>query len=527
MRKIYCIMTIALLVCSCNTGQTSKALTDLDEVIRQAEVFDEEFSQKADVLRKNYHAVVTDEQKWLYADSLYNLYYCNSLDSSLFYLSQMRLHAVSAQQKLRTRMSELTISMARMNDEESLEDFHSLDTAGLLTNDDIRKAYYSTGISLYYQLYKSQLPPEEKVACRQTLQALRAQYIYLDTESFYAQKIIAQYDRDNGDYQASLNRFMDIYVRETDHHERASTAYNIATIHKYLGNDDERIVWLAKSAEEDFRSAGKDYLSLYELALMLYDRGKYIEANKYIERNLADAFFGNFNSRYISSGKAHILVNDAERLRARNQMILMTVIICVLVVMMLMMTGLLKYSANQRKRIKEQRDMLRRINDEVSQLNGNLRDANKIKDNYVFRYMEMSIRYLDRFDDFRNHIRSVAHSKGLEEAMKHLRSREDMYQEYDNFYTVFDETFLGIYPDFVQKVNALLREDARFPVPTTRVLRTELRVLAAIRLGITESGKIASFLKCAPPTVYTYRAKLRNSAICDKEKFEDLVQEIQ
>ena len=102
-----------------------------------------------------------------------------------------------------------------------------------------------------------------------------------------------------------------------------------------------------------------------------------------------------------------------------------------------------------------------------------------------------------------------------------------MYQEYDNFYTIFDETFLGIYPDFVQKVNALLREVARFPVPTTRVLRTELRVLAAIRLGITESGKIASFLKCAPPTVYTYRAKLRNSAICDKEKFEDLVREIQ
>ena len=414
-----------------------------------------------------------------------------------------------------------------MNNEESLEDFHNLDTAALLTDDNIRKAYYSTGIALYYQLYKSELPTEEKVACRQTLQALRAQYIYLDTESFYAQKIIAQYDRDNGDYQAALDRFMDIYVRETDHHERASTAYNIATIHKYLGNDDVRIVWLAKSAEEDFRSAGKDYLSLYELALMLYDRGKYIEANKYIERNLADAFFGNFNSRYINSGKAHVLVNDAERHRARSKMILMTVIICALVIMMIIMSVLLKYSADQRKRIKEQRDMLHIANEEVGQLNRNLLDANKIKDNYVFRYMEMSIRYLDSFDDFRNHIRSVAHSKGLEEAMKYLRSRDDMYQEYDNFYTIFDETFLGIYPDFVQKVNALLREDARFPISSSRVLRTELRVLAAIRLGITESGKIATFLKCAPPTVYTYRAKLRNSAICDKDKFEDLVRSIQ
>lgn len=439
----------------------------------------------------------------------------------------MAMHAHTPEQRFRTKLYELVINMVRMNHKETVEEYHALDTVGISADKENLKAYYSTGISLYYHLYKSELPPESKMVCRQTLQELRARYICLDAESFYSHKIMAQYDRENGDYQASLERLLDIYTRETDHHEKASTAYNIATIYKYLGNDDERIVWLAKSAEEDFRSACKDYLSLYELALMLYDRGKYIEANKYIERNLADAFFGNFNSRYISSGKAHVMVNDAERHRARSKMILMIVIICALVIMMIIMCVLLKYSADQRKRIKEQRDMLHIANEEVGQLNRNLLDANKIKDNYVFRYMEMSIRYLDRFDDFRNHIRFVAHSKGLEEAMKYLRSRDDMYQEYDNFYTIFDETFLGIYPDFVQKVNALLREDARFPISSSRVLRTELRVLAAIRLGITESGKIASFLKCAPPTVYTYRAKLRNSAICDKDKFEDLVRSIQ
>ena len=527
MRKIYCIMMSALLVCSCRHGQIGGALTDLDAVIRQEAVFNQEFDMKADAFRQHYNTAETAEQRWDHAHSLYNLYYSNSLDSSLFYLDRMHLHARDAHQKLRTQMSDLTIRMERMNDRGALDVFHRLDTIGLMSDHNIRKAYYSTGITIYYHLYKSELPPEEKVACRQTLQSLRAQYIYLDTESFYGQKILAQFDRDNGEYLTALERFMKIYDLEEDHHERASTAYNIATICKYTGDEDERIIWLARSAQEDFRSASRDYLSLYELALMLYDRGMYIEANKYIERNLADAFFGNFNSRYISSGKAHVMINDAERHRARSKMILMIAIICALVIMMIIMCILLKYSAVQRIRIKEQRDMLHIANEEVGQLNRNLLDANKIKDNYVFRYMEMSIRYLDRFDDFRNHIRSVAHSKGLEEAMKYLRSRDDMYQEYDNFYTIFDETFLGIYPDFVQKVNALLREDARFPISSSRVLRTELRVLAAIRLGITESGKIATFLKCAPPTVYTYRAKLRNSAICDKDKFEDLVRSIQ
>ena len=232
MRKIYCILTIALLVCSCNRGQIGKALTALDDVIRQSDVYEAEFIAKADDVKRHYRDAENEDLKWALADSLYQMYYCNNLDSSLFYLGRMKLHAVTRQQQLRTEMSALTIRMVRLNQEESIGQYHRLDTAGLLTDEDILKSYYSTGIALYYHLYKSDLPDERRVECRQALQKHRAQYIYLDTESFYAQKIIAQYDRDNGDYQEALDRFMDIYVRETDHHERASTAYNIATIHQ-------------------------------------------------------------------------------------------------------------------------------------------------------------------------------------------------------------------------------------------------------------------------------------------------------
>ena len=34
---------------------------------------------------------------------------------------------------------------------------------------------------------------------------------------------------------------------------------------------------------------------------------------------------------------------------------------------------------------------------------------------------------------------------------------------------------------------------------------------------------IASFLKCSLSTVYTYRAKLRNRALCPKDEFEDRI----
>lgn len=78
--------------------------------------------------------------------------------------------------------------------------------------------------------------------------------------------------------------------------------------------------------------------------------------------------------------------------------------------------------------------------------------------------------------------------------MRKLRSPSDVDRNYRDFYRIFDETFLGIFPDFVERVNELLEEPARFPVRSDGALSTELRILAVMRLGITDSGCIASFL---------------------------------
>ena len=76
-----------------------------------------------------------------------------------------------------------------------------------------------------------------------------------------------------------------------------------------------------------------------------------------------------------------------------------------------------------------------------------------------------------------------------------------------------------------KQVDALLLPEARIEPRSPRSLTTELRILAAIRLGITDSGRIARFLNCAPTTVYTYRTKLRNMAL-DREGFEERIRRI-
>ncbi|MDR1357720.1 MAG: hypothetical protein LBJ58_08640, partial [Tannerellaceae bacterium] len=55
---------------------------------------------------------------------------------------------------------------------------------------------------------------------------------------------------------------------------------------------------------------------------------------------------------------------------------------------------------------------------------------------------------------------------------------------------------------------------------------TELRVFALIRLGITDSSKIASFLRCSLQTVYNYRSKIKRSSLDDAVDLEEEIKKI-
>ena len=58
------------------------------------------------------------------------------------------------------------------------------------------------------------------------------------------------------------------------------------------------------------------------------------------------------------------------------------------------------------------------------------------------------------------------------------------------------------------------------------LLTTELRIYALIRLGISDSTKISTFLRYSMSTIYNYRSKIRNRARCDRNEFEDRVRNV-
>jgi DNA-binding CsgD family transcriptional regulator len=136
------------------------------------------------------------------------------------------------------------------------------------------------------------------------------------------------------------------------------------------------------------------------------------------------------------------------------------------------------------------------------------------------------VNYLDQFEQYRRSLAKLAMGLRVEELYKQIKSDEFIRQERKAFYTEFDKAFLEIFPHFIDNFNALLTDDKRVYPKSGDLLNTELRIFALIRLGVTDSNRIAHFLGYSLATVYNYRSKMRNRAVGDKDLFEKQVMKI-
>lgn len=110
--------------------------------------------------------------------------------------------------------------------------------------------------------------------------------------------------------------------------------------------------------------------------------------------------------------------------------------------------------------------------------------------------------------------------------MEKLLASADDDRELKKFYSNFDSTFLSLFPGFVESLNRLLVADRQVALNRDGSMSNELRTIALIRLGLADSEQIAGFLRRSVSTIYNYRVKMRNAAICPREEFEAKVMEI-
>ena len=87
----------------------------------------------------------------------------------------------------------------------------------------------------------------------------------------------------------------------------------------------------------------------------------------------------------------------------------------------------------------------------------------------------------------------------------------------------FDSAFLGIFPDFVDKVNSHMQDGYKLSLTPDGKMSTELRILALIRMGICKRKKIAKVLNMSVTTVYSYHSNLKKHSLHPDSSFDDVI----
>ncbi len=314
--------------------------------------------------------------------------------------------------------------------------------------------------------------------------------------------------------------------------ERAEIAYLLGRMYMDEGNKELQKKYYAISAITDVENSIKDNASLQSLALTFYKEGDIDQAFRFIEAAINDALFCNVRYRTVEGSTFYPIINASFQEKERNQKMEFRMYLILISILSVFLIAGIIYIYKQMKRVSKIRqelfqtnEKLSKLNNELQQANDNLFESNHIKEEYIAHFFDLCSTYIDKLENYRKSLHKKAANNQLDDLFKTLKSTGIVETELGELYKNFDTIFLNLYPTFVREFNVLLVQEEHIYPKQGELLNTELRIFALIRLGITDSVKIASFLRYSLRTVYNYRTKVRNKAI-SRDDFEEMVKEI-
>ena len=361
--------------------------------------------------------------------------------------------------------------------------------------------------------------------------------------------------RDSGKIQEALRiNSQRLAMTQPGTHEYAIVTFYRAIIYKSINNLDEFRHYLLLSATSDVKLAVMDQGSLWELANATNtdgDKKQLARSYEYIKFAWKSATIFNtpIRSRQIMPVLTTIEESYQKELAATNRNL--KIAICWTVLLVVIVMGLLFYVNKQRQRIAAAHQKQKKTNrelqtaneqlaqavnqlntaneslnhavEQLNEANESLNESNKMKEMYIGRFLRLCAVYVDKIETMRKRVVKLVKARELTQLLTQMQTDHEYVGE---LYDYFDSAFLKLFPNFVEEFNALLKPEERIVLEDDRKLTTTIRIFALIRLGIEDSSKIAEFLHYSVNTIYNYRAKTKNGALCDREEFENKVKEI-
>ncbi|MGM9846119.1 MAG: DUF6377 domain-containing protein [Muribaculaceae bacterium] len=305
----------------------------------------------------------------------------------------------------------------------------------------------------------------------------------------------------------------------------AQSAYALALTYKALGNNDKYKEWLINAAISDQVVPLKENLALQQLALFIKSTdGDLAKANHYLKIALDDAIFYNNRLRMVEiAEKIPDIVNDYQNaIEEKNDRL--SLYILIIGVLVLLLAGAVAFVQRQRQKVSKSKNDLSLLYDKLRLLNQQLSHTNDSREKYVSLFMDLCAAYIDKLNRFpvilKLKVKQISDIASV--ADRYIRPSETETKE---MFFNFDSAFLRLYPDFIAQFNSLLKDDCALYPKKGELLNTDLRIYALIRMGITDSNKIATLLFLSPQTIFNHRSQVRNRAI-RRDSFENEIANI-
>lgn len=516
--------------CSEKDRQIRDTLKELDDVISRQEEIESAKDSYIELIKGRYSEAMSPDEKYSIFDELYNEYYNYNIDSAIFYArTKLDIAFDAAEQDLvddaildiadRYVMSGMYLAAHDIISEISADRLDVL----------LVPRYYHIWHSLYTGLEDGCDDPVQKTEYRKLKQQYREQlFSLLGKDDISRLYVMADIYVDEGRADELLDTLNAKFNEDIPIHDKAVLSYIYANISDSYGHDDDATLYFAKSAIFDLMTPVHEYKSLYELASKLYDAGDIKRAYRYISRSINDAITANALINIQSINRSLPIISRSYHTQMLHNRRQLSVLSGILGIMAVLLIGAVIVTLREQRKARQAGKRTSEINEELKAINRKmeeyillLKESNNIKEIYIGRYIDLCSEYIGRMERYRSMLNRTARTEGFEAVRNALKSSEFIDKELNEFYEQFDATFLQLFPDFIKDLNALLQPDKRIELKTRDgIMTTELRIFALIRLGITDSVKIAEFLRRSVSTVYNYRVKMRNAALNSREDFE-------
>lgn len=539
-----CLCTICM--CRLHAADSSRAdslLLKLDQAIKERPIYMEQKELKLVELKRLLHRQIPDEERFAILGTLLDEYRSFNTDSAL--------HMAEEREQIAIRLGNREyIDNARMNKADVLGMTGMYkEVMDLMRNIhidrlpvDIHPYYYHIYRTVYGLMADYAVTAYEKKLYTELTDKYRDSLLLVNKDNLLIHTLIQsdQYNVRN-EYDKAIRLLTDYLALQKDYeHDVAICAYTLSESYRLKGDKEKEKEYLIVSAMADMKTAVREYISLRKLAVLLYQEGDIERAYSYVKICMEDAAACNARLRKLEILEIFPIINDAYQQKTEKQqeqmkwaLVSISLLSLFLLLAIFYVYKQMKKVAAARREVIDANKRLKELNDELHLSNAQLKEANHsiaensyLKEEYIGRYMDQCSVYLEKMDNYRRSLGKIAATGNVEELYKNIKSSKFIEGELKEFYTNFDSTFLQLFPTFVEDFNALLADDEQISLKAGERMNTELRIFALIRLGITDSVKIAQFLRYSVTTIYNYRTKVRNKAAGDRDLLEQEVMTI-